>query len=224
MLSERPAKESNVDSDGERRGTAYPILSTTRFRLRPFALHDIAPLTSLARSHRVANTTFGIPTPYTAYYARTWIASHTQAWSTGRAIHWAAARRGEPHLLVGYAGLVDIDSIALQANLRFWVGCGVERHGYALEWSKAVINFAFNELRIERVFALQAPQHKFSRHVLEHLGMRLVGPTPMAARSGAPNDDVERWVMFAPIAASRHARQSAPDSPVSRKIGSMPVA
>jgi RimJ/RimL family protein N-acetyltransferase len=100
---------------------AYPTLNAVRFRLRPFAMHDIEPLTSLAREHRIADTTLGIPHPYTSEFARMWIASHQNDWSSRQALHWAALRHGEPHHLAGYAGLGGIDLERHQAELRFWV-------------------------------------------------------------------------------------------------------
>ena len=46
----------------------YPRLSTRRFRFRPFSPADIAPFTVLAGEHRIADTTIGVPHPYTAEF------------------------------------------------------------------------------------------------------------------------------------------------------------
>jgi [ribosomal protein S5]-alanine N-acetyltransferase len=177
---------------------AYPTLQAARFRLRPFAMHDIEPLTSLAREHRIADTTIGIPHPYTADFARMWITSHEKDWSTRQALHWAASRHGEPHHLAGYAGLVGIDLERRHAELRFWVGRGVERHSDALEWSEAVIDFAFNALGIDRVYGLQMHRHKLAGHVLESLGMSRVGSLRKRVFSGGLMEDVECWAILRP--------------------------
>jgi [ribosomal protein S5]-alanine N-acetyltransferase len=175
---------------------AYPTLNARHFRLRRFAMHDIEPLTSLAREHRIADTTIGIPHPYTAEFARMWITSHEKDWSTRQALHWAALRHGEPHHLAGYAGLVGIDLERHQAELRFWVGRGVERHRDALEWSEAVIDFAFGTLEIDRVYALQMRRHKLAGHVLESLGMSRVGAVRKRVFSEGLMEDVECWAIL----------------------------
>lgn len=106
--------------------SSYPMLSTRQFRFRPFALTDIGPLAVLAGEHRVADASIGIPHPYTMEFARLWITSHAAAWKRRRALHWAALKVGEERI-VGYAGLSEIDMDRSQAEMRFWVGCGVER-------------------------------------------------------------------------------------------------
>ena len=173
----------------------YPILWASRFELRPFALRDIEPLTSMARAHRIADTSIGIPHPYTAQFARMWISSHEGDWRTNRALHWAAARLDDPHHLAGYAGLVGIDRERRQGELRFWVGRGVERHCDALEWCEAVVEFAFSTLHFERLYALQMQRHKLAGHVLESLGMRRIGAVRKRVFPEGLMEDIECWAM-----------------------------
>jgi RimJ/RimL family protein N-acetyltransferase len=174
---------------------AYPILCAARFELRPFAMRDIEPLTSMAREDRLADTTIGVPHPYTVQFACMWISSHEGDWQTRRALHWAASRRDDLHHLAGYAGLVSIDRERHQGELRFWVGRGVERRSDALEWSESAIEFAFNALHIERVYALQMLRHKLAAHVLESLGMRRVGAACKRVFPEGLMEDFECWAM-----------------------------
>lgn len=127
-----------------------------------------------------------------------WIASHENDWSARQALHWVALRHGEPRHLAGYAGLVAIDLERHQAELRFWVGRGVERHSDALEWSEAVIDFAFNALGIDRVYGLQMHRHKLAGHVLESLAMSRVGSLRKRVFSGGLMEDVECWAILRP--------------------------
>ena len=113
--------------------SSYPTLSTRRFRFRPFALTDIGPLATLAGEHRVADTSIGIPHPYTMNlrgcgYHRTQPRGRFGGLCIGQ------LRDGDDQI-VGYAGLNNIDTERRQAELRFWVGCGVERRSDAVEWS-----------------------------------------------------------------------------------------
>ena len=133
-------------------GSSHPTLTTARSEFRPFMLSDIGPLAALAGKHRIADTTIGVPHPYTTEFARMWISSHSTAWERRRALHWAALKSGEDRI-VGYAGLNVIDTERSQAELRFWVGCGVERNSDATEWSAAIVDFALTSLNMNRIYA-----------------------------------------------------------------------
>jgi RimJ/RimL family protein N-acetyltransferase len=156
---------------------SYPVLSTRRFKLRPFTYSDIRQLTALAGTRRVADTALGVPHPYTAEFARKWISSHPRDWVSHRALHWAAVemRSDADGRLLGYTALDKVDFERRQAELLCWVGYGVERKGYAIEWCLAVLEFAVDRLALNRIYALQLARHPFAGHVLAALGMREEG-------------------------------------------------
>ena len=155
-------------------------------------LADIGPLVALAGEHRIANTTIGVPHPYTTEFARMWISSHSGAWQSGRALHWAAAKVGDDRI-VGYAGLHHIDLQRGQAELRFWVGCGVERASDAIEWSAAVVEFALAQLDMNRVYALQLDRHPLAGRVLSSIGMRREGLVRKRILKEGLVEDVVCW-------------------------------
>jgi [ribosomal protein S5]-alanine N-acetyltransferase len=174
---------------------SYPRLSTRRFRFRPFAPPDIAPLSALANEHRIADTTIGVPHPYTAEFARMWISSRSQAWEARRALHWAAVRIGEDQI-VGYAGLHNIDLQRRQAELQFWVGCGVNRCENATEWSEAIVGFALTELALNRVYALQVERHRLAAGVLSTIGMQQEGLIRKRIHKGGLVEDIVCWAIL----------------------------
>jgi ribosomal-protein-alanine N-acetyltransferase len=173
----------------------YPRLSTRRFRFRPFSLADIAQFAALAGEHRIADTTIGVPHPYTAEFARMWISTHSEAWEARRALHWAAIRIGEDQI-VGYAGLHNIDIQKRQAELRFWVGCGVKRHENATDWSEAVVKFALTELALNRVYALQLERHPLAARVLSTIGMQQEGLVRKRVHKGGLVEDIVCWAIL----------------------------
>lgn len=184
----------SAQSASKYRGTegSYPTLTTRRFQFRPFALADIGPLTILAGEHRIADTTIGVPHPYTTEFARLWISSHPDAWDTRRALHWAVLKTGDD-CIVGYAGLDKIDVERGQAELRFWVGCGVERTGDAVEWSTAILDFALADLNMNRVYALQLDRHPLAGRVLAAIGMQRDGLVRKRIFKGGLVEDVVCW-------------------------------
>jgi [ribosomal protein S5]-alanine N-acetyltransferase len=176
-----------VTSDG-----AYPTLNTARFQFRPFMLSDIGPLAALAGKHRIADTTIGVPHPYTTEFARMWISSHSTAWERRRALHWAALKSGEDRI-VGYAGLNVIDNARGQAELRCWVGYGVERNSDAAEWSAAIVEFALTHLNMNRVYALQLGRHPRAGRVLAAIGMQREGLVRKRVFKGGQVEDLVCW-------------------------------
>jgi ribosomal-protein-alanine N-acetyltransferase len=186
-----PSEPASADASSD----FYPRLSTRRFRFRPFSLADIAPFTALASEHRIADTTIGVPHPYTAEFARMWMSTHSQAWDARRALHWAALSIGEEQI-VGYAGLHNIDMQRGQAELRFWVGCGVKRCENAAEWSEAVVEFALTELALNRIYALQLERHRLTARVLSTIGMRQEGLVRKRVHKGGLVEDIVCWAIL----------------------------
>lgn len=171
---------------------SYPTLSTRRFRFHPFMLTDIEPLATLAGEHRIADTTIGVPHPYTMEFARTWITTHAVAWEGRRALHWAARKVGEDRI-AGYAGLNNIDMDRGQAELRFWVGRGVARRSDAVEWAMATVEFAWTELNLRRVYALQLSRHPLAGRVLAAVGMQPEGLVRKRVYKGGLVEDLLCW-------------------------------
>lgn len=191
--------------DGLSSGTDYPRLATRRFEFRPFMLSDIGRLAALAGEHRVADTTIGIPHPYTAEFARMWISSHSLAQERCLGLHWAALRLDDD-CMVGYVGLDKIDLRRRQAELRFWVGCGVQRARDAIEWSKAIVDYALTRLNMERIYALQLARHPLAGRVLATIGMRQEGLVRKRIFNGGLMEDLVCW------ATLKHDWQLTPDS------------
>jgi ribosomal-protein-alanine N-acetyltransferase len=172
----------------------YPTLSTRRFQFRPFMLTDIGPLAALAREHRVYDTTIGVPHPFTMEFARSWISSHSVAWEDHRALHWAALKVGD-HRIAGYAGLINIDAEQGRAELRFWVGYGVQRKSDAVEWSAAIVEFALTGLNLNRIYALQLGRHPLAGRVLAAIGMQREGVVHRRICKGGPVEDIVCWAI-----------------------------
>lgn len=167
----KPQRGVNNSSTALSSGIDYPVLRTRRFQFRPFVLADIAHLATLANEHRVADSAVGVPHPCTVEFARMCVSSNPNAWANPQALHWAAVEIGEQRIR-GYAGLDKIDIERSQVELRFWVGCGVARNGYAAEWCAAILEFAMTHLGMNRIYALQLERHPLAGRVLAALGMQ----------------------------------------------------
>ncbi len=179
----------------ETRGFSCPSLATPRFQFRPFEFADLERLTSLAGEHRAADTITGIPHPFTFQFARMWLCSDPADWGRGRPMHWVVHRSGD-HKMVGYAGLYPIDVARHQAELRFWVACNADRMAYALEWSRAIVDYAWAELDLSRIYAVPLARHPLAAQVLTELGMQQEGSLRKRIDKGGPVEDLCCWALW----------------------------
>lgn len=75
--------------------------------------------------------------------------------------------------VLGQVSLRWTDATAGQGEIRFAFNPEYRRQGFAAEAVQAVITFAFDELRLHRVFARCAGSNEASARLLKGLGMRL---------------------------------------------------
>ncbi len=75
--------------------------------------------------------------------------------------------------VMGHVSLRWTDATAGQGEIRFAVAPIYRRHGYCREAVSAVMDLAFNEYRLHRIFAVTAGNNEASARLLRALGMRL---------------------------------------------------
>ena len=169
--------------------TEHPVITTTRLILRPWRAEDAAALHLLAGRREIADTMISIPHPFTQEYAEKWVASHDEAFARGEALHFAITLAGTGSL-VGAVELRAIDAEHSQVEMSFWIGVEWWGHGYAPEAAKAVIAYAFQELKLNRLYAHHMVRNPASGRVLEKIGMKQEGLLRQRVRKWGVFEDV----------------------------------
>ena len=77
--------------------------------------------------------------------------------------------------LVGAMGLKNIDLANKTANIGYWIGEEYWGKGIATECVRLVIEYAFSELKLEKVSAYVYPENKASMRILEKNGLKKNG-------------------------------------------------
>jgi len=85
--------------------------------------------------------------------------------------------------LVGEAGLKPLDDAGPEVELGYALRQASWGRGYGTEAARVIIDRAFGQPDIERIYATARAENTGSRHVLEKLGFTAV-PTPAAGDSG----------------------------------------
>ena len=160
-----------------------PVLQTQRLLLRPFVPGDAAAVARLAGDREVAAPTLNIPHPYHEADARDWFETHPRDLAEGTGIVLAVTLRPGT-TLVGAAGLSSVDRDHSRAEIGYWVGRPFWNRGYCTEACRALLDHAFGELGLFRVYASHFATNPASGRVMQKLGMH---------REGLLHGHVLRW-------------------------------
>lgn len=165
--------------------TPLPILATERLRLRPFDVSDGPPVRCLAGDRRIADTTVNIPHPYGEGMAEAWIATHRLEFNAGRQVNLAVTL--DPGgALIGAVGMI-LEPRDHRGDLGYWIGVPHWGRGYCTEACRAVLDYAFSGLALNRVTAYHFSRNPASGRVMEKLGM---------LHEGRLRNHVMKWNVF----------------------------
>lgn len=150
-----------------------PKLETASLVLRPFAPSDAPAVRQLAGAPEVARTTLNVPHPYPAGVAEDWIGRHPEYFATRQAVVYAVTQR---------AGGALCGSISLglarqhdRAEMGYWFGVDFWGRGYATEAARALCDFGFRQLGLNRIYAQHFAANPASGRVMQKIGMAYEG-------------------------------------------------
>ena len=147
-------------------------IETQRLTLRPPQLQDAAEVQRLAGDFRIADVTRSVPHPYPEELAQQWIERCAQDWASGAAASFVITESASGQL-VGSMSLQNI--IRGEAEVGYWIGVPYWSRGYASEACNALVDFAFQHLRLRRLHASHLARNPQSGRVLFKAGFRHLG-------------------------------------------------
>jgi RimJ/RimL family protein N-acetyltransferase len=127
--------------------------------------------------------------------AADWITTHEDLRARGVGAVFAVVER-EGGALVGSIGLT-IESDDARAELGYWLGKPYWGRGYATEAAEALLRYAFEELGLNRVFAMYFSRNPASGRVMQKLGMTYEGRLRAHDRKWGVFEDVEVYGILA---------------------------
>ncbi|WP_189959057.1 GNAT family N-acetyltransferase [Streptomyces alanosinicus] len=147
---------------------ATPILRTTRLRLRPFTEADADLLFALHSSTHVMRYWDSAPWKDRARAER-FIAMCGRIADEGTGAR-VAIDRASDGAFVGWCGLTNWDPDNRSASLGYCLDPAMWGHGYATEAARALLQWAFDTLDLNRVQAEADTRNAASGRVLEKIG------------------------------------------------------
>ncbi len=149
-----------------------PSLATARLHLRALEPGDASAVFRLVNDYSVAGNLARVPFPYREQIARDWIGSTAEQAARGEGFHLAITMGGA---LIGCIGLTMNRANAGEAELGYWVGRKFWGQGFAREAARALLEWGFATLGLDRVVASALTDNPASQSVLRACGFAQTG-------------------------------------------------
>jgi ribosomal-protein-alanine N-acetyltransferase len=150
-----------------------PTLVTRRLILRPFTLEDAPDVKQLAGDRDVAVGMGNMPYPYEDGMAEEWILAQQAGFEKGEQVNFAITRRDQG-FLIGSIGLF-MERQHQRANLGYWVGKPYWNQGFGTEAARAVLQYGFETLGLNRIQAGYFKSNPASGRIMQKIGMSYEG-------------------------------------------------
>lgn len=158
-------------------------LTTERLILRSFNVSDAADVHRMAGNFNVAKITLNIPHSYEDGMAEEWINSHPKMFDAGVQLSYAITSK-DSGALIGAIGLTHIEES--QANLGYWIDEPYWGNGYCAEAGMELIKYAFDQLKLKKVYALHLTSNPASGRVMQKMKMKHHSSEQRPDRCGKP--------------------------------------
>lgn len=145
----------------------FPILETERLILSQLEEKDIPFIVGYLQHRIYSDLTSNIPYPYTEKDAQFWLKMSKEAFEhdTG----YTFGIRDKTGMIIGAIGIHDRDDD--KAELGYWIGIPYWNKGYVTEAAKAIVDFGFQKLNFNKIFATHFPHNPASGKIMEKIGM-----------------------------------------------------
>lgn len=161
-------------------------IQTERLVLRPLDRSDLDLIQAAAIQRDIADTMISIPFPFTRQAALHYVRFREAQMRRGRGLAltlFDAASRA----CYGLVEIRDIDPEHRQAELSFWLTSRARGQGFMAEALPALLDHAFGNLGLNRIYAHHMVRNPASGRVLAKLGFQ---------QEGILRQQVRKWEIF----------------------------
>jgi [ribosomal protein S5]-alanine N-acetyltransferase len=169
-----------------------PTLGSERLVLRPLCQADAPAIAEQAGDPRVARYLTDVPTPFPVALAMRWVTARVDRWSRGGGPTYAITVRSSGPTLIGTVSMRSVPRDR-RAELGYWIGYSSWGRGLASEAVQRVMQWAFVESNLYRVYAQVISSNKRSQRVLKKIGMMHEGTRRGHLRKGRRFVDVDQY-------------------------------
>jgi len=150
-----------------------PII-TERLFLEEFSEKDLEDFVTQGNDRTIHEHSFYIPYPLDKDGAKRILDEAKPDLMNGRRI-FLSIKLKENKEFVGIIELYGINNSSGKAKIGFWLGKNYRKKGYASEATKALLNYSFNSLKINKIIGKALINNESSKNLMKKLGFRNVG-------------------------------------------------
>jgi RimJ/RimL family protein N-acetyltransferase len=151
-------------------------LLTKRLILRPLKKTDAKDIVANANNLNVSKWLLVVPYPYKLKDAKKWIKSTQKDWRKRKKEGYSfGIELKSEKKIIGGIGLHKVKKDHGIADVGYWLGQRYWKQGYGSEGLKALIDFAFNKLKLRRLGAGVFVGNPSSGKLLEKYGFKHEG-------------------------------------------------
>ncbi|MGM3162332.1 GNAT family N-acetyltransferase [Dickeya undicola] len=170
-----------------------PILTTEHLVLRPLLAQDVTDVCALLNGDPdISAMTLLIPYPCPRETVENWIAGMQESWEQRKGVVYAICL-SRSQQIIGSISLVSLETA--QPEIGYWLGADFRHHGFSTEASRALCQFAFNQLGIEKIYGCHLPQNVASGRVLLKCGFHSLGMRHVFLASHQRQETVAVYMM-----------------------------
>jgi len=172
-----------------------PVLDTLRLQLRPVEISDALDIQKSAGKREIADTMISLPHPYPIGEAQRYIARMQNEREAGISFAYVIERKVENEFC-GLIELRDIDHEHLQGELSFWLAIKAWGHGYMSEGVQVIVQYGFEALNLNRLYAYHMLRNPATGRVLEKNGFKQEGLLRQRVQKWGQYEDVVLWAIL----------------------------
>jgi [ribosomal protein S5]-alanine N-acetyltransferase len=137
------------------------------FILRRLEVRDAPAITKYCQDPLIHQMTVRIPFPYELKDGEWFVNDSIQKWDEGKEFNFGIVVNNE---VVGICGLAGFDPLHRNAELGYWLGKPFRGQGIMSKAAKAVVRFAFEELKVHRLDVWHMEENEGSKRIIQKLG------------------------------------------------------
>ncbi len=149
-------------------------LETDRFILKPISEEDAEEIYQNVKDHDIARWLINLPHPYPEDGAIKYIREARELMKKGLSYELPIRSRSTGEL-IGVMAILKVDRKNRNGELGYWIAKKHWNSGFATEAGLRALEFGFEVLNLERIYAKYYPENKASGRVMEKLGMKYEG-------------------------------------------------
>lgn len=183
----------------------YTILETERLLLKPYEADMVDDVYEVVSKQEIADTMLMIPHPYPRKQVEGWLNYLQKSFELGSAYEYAVFTKEQPGRYIGNCGLITVSKVHRSGEIGYFIDPEEWGKGYATEACRELVEQAFTEHGLNRLFGRCLVRNPASRRVLEKAGMAFEGRFKQEFFMDGAYEDMDYLaVLKSEFAANKH--------------------